>query len=56
MDIFKDKTEMCADPSHEVVRTAMTSMETPSPRLPGERKNPDAKVVSVERPRFGHGY
>ena len=54
-DIFKDKTPsgpvqefpMMAEQSH------MTSAQSRDARLPGERKNYQAGVESVQRPRFG---
>lgn len=54
-DIFKCKETMPM-PDEGVVRVTMTSAEFPGPRLPGERKNPDAAVESAPRPKLGHHY
>lgn len=55
MSIFKDKTP--AGPLQEFPTMAeqvpQTSQRSRDARLPGERKNWNAGVVSAERPRYG---
>jgi hypothetical protein len=61
-NIFKDK--MTAEEARScmgngagtAVMTAMDSKDSRDARLPGERKNYEAGVVSAERPRRGYGY
>lgn len=61
-DIFKDKmtseeARSCmGNGAGTAIMTHMSSDDSRDARLPGERKNYGAGVVSTERPRRGHGY
>lgn len=54
-DIFKDKTEMPAQPD-----IAVSSVKVPGyqdrgdMRMAGQKNYPDLRVENVRRPRFGH--
>ena len=56
-NIFKSDQEMPGPNSPDVVRTAQTRVQMHENYVPAMTiPNKDMSVVSVERPRRGHGY